>query len=458
MISLYHEGKMCIPREKRMLPEKICKTVQQYNREPIPEEDLDKLLEIARDYRDVKNHIYTRYGGISGLSKIYPGYTVQNEMTGSGLRERLNMPSVYFYLAVFDALGDIKSQWTRTKSKLLKLLNQNEGFSSEEKHYIRFLMKVNNVFEAVLNQKPIELTAKLTRQYEGLAEQVDAEKLHRYLCRQVRKYHVKLHTDRADGFSIAERAYRYADHGIYISIKEKRKRVFIPLTDSKQYKCQSYVKLYPAEHKLELKVPVYVAVRSHSDYQNQVGIAVGFYTMLTTDEGRQYGTELGRYQTAFSDWLRWQTGNYNRNRSSNPGRKKYQAKKRRLEEQLHSYINQELNRFLQTEKPQTVYMVKLPRPKAGGANKKINHSMAQWQRGYIRRRLMQKCKEQSVELIEVLGKDISRECSSCGAAGKKSEGIFTCPACGYEAEEKTNTARNVKKRGQGDGVLGALKK
>ena len=103
-------------------------------------------------------------------------------------------------------------------------------------------------------------------------------------------------------------------------------------------------------------------------------------------------------------------------------------------------------------------MVKLPRPKAGGANKKINHSMAQWQRGYIRRRLMQKCKEQSVELIEVLGKDISRECSSCGAAGKKSEGTFTCPACGYEAEEKTNTARNVKKRGQGDGVLGALKK
>ena len=84
---------------------------------------MDKLLEIARDYRDVKNHIYTRYGGISGLSKIYPGYTVQNEMTGSGLRERLNMPSVYFYLAVFDALGDIKSQWTRTKSKLLKKKN-----------------------------------------------------------------------------------------------------------------------------------------------------------------------------------------------------------------------------------------------------------------------------------------------------------------------------------------------
>ena len=98
-------------------------------------------------------------------------------------------------------------------------------------------------------------------------------------------------------------------------------------------------------------------------------------------------------------------------------------------------------------------MVKLPRPRAGGSNKRINNSMAQWQRGYIRKRLTQKCKEQSVELIEVLGKDISNECSNCGTIGEKTKGVFTCPVCGYEIEEKVNTARNVKKRGQGDGVL-----
>lgn len=414
---------------------------------------MQKLLEIAEDYREVKNYVYARYGGIGSLSKIYPGYTVQNEMTASGLRERLNMPSVYFYLAVFDALGDIKSQWTKIKSRILKLVNKNEGFTPEEKHYIRFLLKVSNAFEAALNQKPMELVKNVQKQYDELAEHVDVEKMHRYLCRQVRKYQVKIHTDTADGFTIAERAYRYADHGIYISIKEKRKRVFIPLTDSKQYKSQSYVKLYPKEQRIEIKVPVYVSVRSHGDYQNQVGIAVGLYTMLTTDEGHSYGEELGTYQTAYSEWIRQQTGSYNRNRSNNPGRKKYKAKKRRMEEQLHSYINHELNRFLQTEKPEVVYMVKLPKPQGGGVNKKINHSVAQWQRGYIRKRLGQKCREQSVEIVEVLGKDISNECSCCGTRGKKKDGKFICPSCGYEAEEKTNTARNVKKRGQGDGVL-----
>lgn len=436
-----------------MPTDKICKTVHQYNKEPVSGEDMQKLLDIAEDYRKVKNYVYGRFGGIGSLSKIYPGYTVQNEMTASGYRETLEMPAVYFYLAVFDALGDIKSQWTRTKSKIVRLVNKNERFTEEEKHYLRFLLKINNAFEAVLNHKSVELAAKLNRRYQELSNQVETDQMHSYLCRQVRKYHVKLHTDTEDVFSIAERAYRYADHGIYISIKEKRKRVYIPLTDNNQYKCQLRIKLYPQENRIEIKVPVNITVRRHMDYQNHVGVAVGFHTMLTTDEGHRYGEDLGRHQLEYSEWIRKQTGSYNRNRSSNPGRKKYHAKKQRLEERLHSYINQELNRFLKEEKPQNVYIVKLPKPQAGGVNRKINHSLAQWQRGYIRKRLAQKCAEQSIEIVEVLGKDISNECSVCGALGTKSEGKFQCLVCGYLEEEKMNTARNVKKRGQGDGVL-----
>ena len=433
--------------------DKVCKTIHQYNKEPIKDADMEKLLEIAEDYKKVKNYVYSRFGGLSGLPKLYPGYTVQNEMTASGYRETLGMPSVYFYLAIFDALGDIKCQWTRTKTKLLKLINQNEGFSEEDKHYLRFLLKVSNAFEEVLNQKPVELPKAVQKQYEKVAAQVDTDRLHKYLCRQVRKIHVKLHTDREDGFTIAERAYRYGEHGIYISIKEKRKRVFVPLTDNNQYKSQLYIKLLPKEQSLEIKVPIKVSVQSHRDYQKQVGVSFGLYTMLTTDEGNCYGEELGKYQIAYADWIREQTVSYNRNRNENPGRKKYYAKKRRFEERLHNYINQELNRFLREEKPQVIYLVKLPKPHARGVNKKINHSMAQWQRGYIRKRIEQKCQEQSVEIVEVLGKDISRECSECGEIGKKEKGRFVCGECGFCGEEKVNTARNVKKRGQGDGVL-----
>ena len=444
-----------------MPQDRICKTIRQYSKNPISDDDMEKLLEIAADYAKVKNYVYMRFGGIGGLSKIYPGYTVQNEMTASGLRGNLGLPSVYFYLAVFDAVNDIKGQWENTKSEVLRLVGKNENLTEEEKHYMRFLLKVSNAFEAVLNQKDIELPESIQKQYVKLAEQVNGDKLNRYLCRQVRKVRGKrsraIPNGKADGFAIAERAYRYGENeglnGIFVSIKERRKRIFIPLTDSNRYASQLYIKLYPEEKRLEINVPIRVTVCRHEDYQNQVGISMGMYTMLTTNQGHAYGEELGKYQTEYAEWIRQQAMSYSRNRENNPGRKKYSAKKKRWEEQLHSYINHELNRFFREEKPERIYAVRLPKPMGGGLNRKINHSVGLWQRGYIRSRLIQKCREQSVEYVEVLGKDISRECSCCGSAGEKKDGLFCCGACGQTVEEKQNTARNVLKRGMEGRIL-----
>ena len=160
----------------------------------------------------------------------------------------------------------------------------------------------------------------------------------------------------------------------------------------------------------------------------------------------------GEYESGYSDWVREQTAAYNRNRAGNPGRKKYQAKKRRFTERMHSYINQELNRLFEEEKPRIIYVAKLPKPQAAGKNRRVNQKVSMWQRGYIRGRLHQKCREQSVVFVEVFGKGISAECYRCGGNGEKKEGIFVCGSCGYETEEKRNAAQNAKKRGmEGDG-------
>ncbi len=431
------------------MPQKtVCKTVCQYNKEPISESDMRKLLEIASDYSKVKEYVYQRYSGPSSLPKLYPGYTIQNEMTDSGLRKELGLPSVYFYLAVFEALSDIKGQWTRIREVIQKRIGQNENFTPEEKHYLRFLMKAGGAFEAVLNRKEIMLQGDMQKQREKLEREVDSKKLHNYLRRQARKHQEKLHTNGAEGFSVGERAYRYGNHGIYLAIKEKRKRIFIPLTDNNQYQSQLYIRLYPEERKLKIHVPLYVSIRSHPDYNNQVGLAMGMRAMLTTDQGHKYGEHLGERHMEYAAWVREQAGSYSRNKESNPGRKKYYRKKKRYEEQLHSYINQELNRFLQTEKPAILYLPKLPGPNPSGVSKTINHSVTLWQRGYIRSRLYQKCREQSIKIIEVMGKDISNLCSQCGERGKKQDGTFFCSSCGVQADERTNAACNAKKRWQ----------
>lgn len=435
-----------------MPPDTICKTIHQYNKAPIPEENMKKLQEIADDYCRVKNYVYQRYGGINSLSKIYPGYTVQNEMITTGLREELGLPFVYFNLAVFDALGDIKSQWTKTKTAVLGKINNNHQFSEEDKHYLRYLIKVSNAFEAVINRKMVQLKTDLQKRYEMLADRVNVNQLNNYLRRQVRYHHVKIQSNTAEGFSLTERAYRYGTengncHGIYITMKEKRKRIFIPLTDNKKYIRQIYLKLYPKQGNIEIKVPIDVKIRKYKNYTSQIGIVMGMQTMLVTDQGHAYGEKLGEYQIALADWVRQQSMKHHSDNEAESGRKKYIAQKQRKTEQLHSYINKELNDFLKTEQPETIYMPKLPKPQKYGGNRAINYSMNLWQRGYIKSRLQQKCREQSVEIVEVFGKNISNECSQCGAIGYKKDELFFCKVCGYQTERRQNAAQNAKNRG-----------
>ncbi|MCI8566766.1 MAG: hypothetical protein HFI39_10685 [Lachnospiraceae bacterium] len=424
----------------------ITKTVTQHSGRPLSTEELAPLCEIARDYRTVKNVVFERYGGIRSLSKLYPGYTVQNEMTAGGLRRELGLPSVYFYLALFDALGCIKSEWTRLKKCILKNIRKNENFNDMERHYLRFVLKTDPSYAAVLNEKEVILSTEYANIYERLRAQVDAKKLNDYLRRQTRKYHRILHSAAEDGFAVSKRAYRYADHGIYVTTKKKRDRVFIPLTDNNRYENQLYIKLFPQEKRLEVKAPIQRKVKRHEDYRSEVGIALGMETMLTTDQGHEYGTALGEYQRTYAQWIRRQ-GIVHKH-SADTGRKKYTAEKNRRAEALHSYINCHLNRFLAQEKPAKIYMVKLPKQESRSGSKEINHAVSMWQKGYIRGRLLQKCAEQAIEAVEVMGKDISRECSRCGSPGSKKDGIFWCEACGFREKEKQNTAANASRRGQ----------
>lgn len=426
----------------------ICKTVHQYNSEPVPDAVMKKLVEIAKDYSSVKNYVYQRYGGIGGLSKIYPGYTVQNEMTASGLRARLGLPSVYFYLAIFDALGDIKNQWTQIKSRTEKCIRENANLTPEDRHYLRYVMKQSRCFESILLKQEIVLADEWKNSFAQVRSYVEEGQLNQYLRRQVRRHIKKLHTDGADGFMVSGQAYRYDDHGIYLAIKEKRKRIFIPLTDNNRYTSQINIRIFPEEGNIVIHVPVETRVKQNENYHNTIGLALGIRNMFVTDQGNVYGEKFSEYQYALADFVREGNARYRKNKGNNPGRKKYMAGRDKLEATLHTYINTEINRMLKIEKPAVIYLPKLPQSSRAGINKKINNSISMWQKGYVRSRLTQKCREQSITLVEVFGKDISNECSQCGTIGKKTKDIFICNACGAKLPERENTAKNALKRGQ----------
>jgi transposase len=380
------------------------------------------------------------------MEKLYPGYTVQNEMTKTGLRKNLGLSVASFYPAVFEALVDIRNQWDRAKALVGQRIRQNEAFSDVDKHYLRYVLSVEKILIAVLNRQPLKAVGKFRERYLELSRAVDGARLENYLRRQMRKVHNRPKSDGNIRFVTTMDGYRYADHGIYLATLERRKRVFIPLTDNNGYNRQIEVRLLPEKESLEIYAPIEMRVREHEGYQAEVGLAMGMKVMLTTHEGHAYGENFEYCHREFSDWLRQEHEKYQRNRLANPGRKKYEAEKRRWEERLHSYINKEINRFLRTEKPRRIYIAKFPQGNRRYGDKAVSYSVSAWQRGYIRRQLMLKCQGHGVEVTEVFGKGIGIKCNQRGATGTKVKGIFSC-VCGYSAPEKQNTAANAKKRG-----------
>lgn len=200
----------------------LTKTVWQYT-EPLPEETMAFLRGIASDYNKVKNSIYKRYSGIKSLGRLTPVYDIMSEMRHSGIRTQLGLPSAYFDPAVIDAVADIKGMWGMLKKKIGILVTANENLSSEDKMYLRTVLRLDKVYAAVLCHE----TYELPRNAEGL--DIDTERLNSLLCRLTRKYLAKPSTGSADYFSIAPCGYTYRNGMLCIASRIPGKRIALPL-------------------------------------------------------------------------------------------------------------------------------------------------------------------------------------------------------------------------------------
>lgn len=338
----------------------LCKTAQQFSRRPLSAEEMGKLRDIAKDARTVKNYVYWRYGGVKSIGKLYSGYTVQNEMTACGLREELGLPSAFYYSAMNDALADIRAQWTRVVSVIRDNARRNPGFCDGDRHYRRFVLKFESCYANIFNGMEPVIDDKLKDRLDALRSGADCKRLDGYMRRQARRHEKKLRAVNASGFSVTEKGYRYGDHGIYITTKERRKRIYVELTDTARYGGRLYILLDEERRMINIKAPVYVHIKNRGGRSGSVGLSLGVEHMLTTDAGNVYGAEYGAYHRRLVGYVKEKGGGNRREKENNPGSQKYSAGKRRLEEGLHNYVNREVNRLLREEKPGAVCLPKLP--------------------------------------------------------------------------------------------------
>ncbi len=416
------------------------------------------LREIAEDCCKVKNYVYERYSGVKNLNSLTPVYTILNEMRYCGLREQLNLPTVYYELAIADAVTNIKSSWSIVKNKVGEKITANENLSDNDRIYLRTVLKMGSVYAAVLNRQEYEMP----RNAIGL--DIDVKRLNNLLCRLTRRTLTQPKTDNISSFRISPNGYSYKDGVIRIVCRVPRKRISIPLKDKRTFDRQ--IQVHIKDNFVALAVPIEAKVKKHQDYTNTVYIYIGNQDMFTLSNEHVYGTSLSeliypeterlakknqerhRVYTAY----RQNVENGNRQKTenieaNNLGRHKYDSQKEKEKRRTTNFINTEMNRMFRTEKPARIVITKpVTKNKTKLYSKSGNRKLTRNFRGYIRERLIYKCQVNAVELVELNSKGTGRICSACGAEGKRQGKEFACESCGLRSTIALNSAKNIQQK------------
>lgn len=435
----------------------VTKTIWQYSM-PLPDETMEFLRGVAADCCKVKNYVYGKYSGVRSFNNLTPVYNILNEMRHCGLREQLNLPVVYYELAIADAVTNIKCNWGTVKKRVGDCITANENLSDCDKIYLRTVLKMNGVYAAILNRQEYEMP----RNAAGL--DIDVKRLNNLLCRLTRRYLTQPKTDGTDTFRVSPNGYSYKNGAIRIVCRVPRKRVSIPLRDSRTFDRQIQVQI--RQHDVALAVPVEAKVKRHQDYASTIYIHIGNKDMFTLSNGNVYGALLEELTNPETERLAAK----NRERrkmytaytqsaedgdaaksakieANNLGKLKYDRQKEREKEKTTTFINSEINRMIRTEKPARIVITKqVTKNKTKIYAKSANRKLARSFNGYIRERLAYKCKIHSIELVKISSKYTGNICSVCGAEGKRQGKEFVCESCGAKTTIALNSARNIEQR------------
>lgn len=435
----------------------ITKTVWQRS-QPLPEETMEFLRGIAADYGKVKNSVYERYAGIRSLKRLASVFDIQTEMRHCGLREQLGLPSVYYELAVRDAVSDIKGMWGIVKNKIRTCIAVNEALSADDRMYVRTVLKLDAIYGAVLEggKHPMpEKTAELS---------LDTKRLDNLLRRLTRRFLKKPKVGQTDSFRVAPAGYAYRDGQLFLVSRKRRQRVALPLKDQKTGDRQ--IQVFVREDCADIAIPLDVRVKKHEDFRNSLYIHLGFGCMCTLSSGAVYGERLGELSSAKTERLTEKNRGRSRMRAkyreslaagdhkkaaaieaNNLGHASYDRQKQRERAKLETYINTEINRMLAEEKPATIVVTKpITAGRSLSKNRPANRKLTGSLQGYVRKRLAEKCSEHSVALVEISSRDTGSVCSECGTQGERKKGVFYCESCGYTSAAALNSARNLERK------------
>ena len=328
----------------------VIKTVKQHSYE-LNNETLEELQFIADQYKNVKNYVYSRYSGINSIPLLGKHRQIRNEWVKTNFAKQWKLPARYWKLALSEAMSNIKSQWSNIKIRVKEQVKVNNNLSNEDKHYINYVLKFNNLYHKVLTNQSFDIP------------NIFQDKRLKYKClnnlirRYTRKYKGNIpYSKVGKTFSVDEGLYSYKDDYINITCIKKGKRLPIKLTDNNKYCGGLTIKI--VDNKIEIHKPLKIQVKKNNNQENIIGIDKGYRYLFAVSSGKFYGEKLNQFLNKETERLNKKNKQRNRFfalynqyleqgkvkkadtiKENNLGKAKYNHNKQKHDQTVKSYIN-----------------------------------------------------------------------------------------------------------------------
>jgi IS605 OrfB family transposase len=446
----------------------MIKTVKQYSKK------LDKPTQIELESKAVRtarlmNWIYTKFIGNKSYYLIHmvsPTY-LRDKVLGKEECSRFGLQTRSTASAIRDAVGNLKTLWCSVIKSIRDSLRDSE-FNDHERHYVYTVLKYKEVFFCVINKrclKNFEFKSDEHRDFIlGLSalsyNDINYVKINKWIRKQVRKFKNKPVIKNARQFPIS----RFNRKGNIISLEglKPRKPPKVKLTDSRKLNANRVVL---RENQVEVHCTCEAKI-SKPEVPNEVGIDVGFRTLIATSSGNLYGEGFSELVKTYVDVETEKGKKRNRLRvlaekrklqgkiekasnieTHNLGTKKFYKKSRRRDETIKNFVNRSLNEFFSKERPTSIVhedLTRLEQKKGNGFSRKVRNQLCRWRKGYLQERLNFKSITNGSDLTAVNPAFTSQTCSHCGGFGERKGDKFSCPLCETtEQHADINAAKNV---------------
>lgn len=244
-----------------------------------------------------------------------------------------------------------------------------------------------------------------------------------------------------------------------------RRRIRIPLTGQTVISGNLRVVLDPANRRVEIHYTASLKIPGKQTGE-VVAVDAGLSEVFTDDEGRRYGTGLGRliydesdrilkknrrrnklYQLAEKHERQGRRKKARNIRQFNLGKKKQNKQKRKNRIELERQINTAVNQLTRKRQPSVLVTEKLDlRGKA--KSKKMSRQVSLWPRGVLKERTEFKASTAGCRREQVNPAYTSQMCPVCGFVnGQNRNGDrFKCLHCGHGDGADRVAAQNLKAR------------